>query len=113
MGLFFYAQCLALSDLLCEHGFDCAVADNGLRALSILNAITGTEDDPLPALILLDLHMPELDGWQLHQALQEDPRFCKIPIVVISCDPHLKDVPAQAHFPKPIDPRALIAALKN
>jgi len=37
-----------------------------------------------PSLILLDLMLPVLDGWQFRQALKDDPRLAAIPVVVVS-----------------------------
>jgi len=104
-------QCLQLSEYLGEFGFATAVADNGLRALAILDSIP--DNEPLPCVILLDLLMPEMNGWELQSKLSAHPRYCHIPIIVISCAPDRTDVPAKMHFAKPLDPRALIAALKN
>ncbi len=41
-------------------------------------------EEPLPALIVLDLMMPELNGWEFHLRLQQDPRLAAVPVVVLS-----------------------------
>jgi two-component system, chemotaxis family, chemotaxis protein CheY len=51
-------------------------------------ALTALEDRPtdLPALILLDLRMPRMNGRQLHDELGQHPRLRDIPIIVLSAD---------------------------
>lgn len=99
--------CLALSDFLGEFGFETAVADDGVRALRILG-----EADPLPDAILLDLRMPNMDGWALRAKLADHPRYCNIPIVVMSADKGLNEVPADAHLAKPFDMGAAMNILR-
>ena len=55
-----------------------ACASNGREALAILKA------RPAPNLILLDLMMPVMNGWELSAALERDEVLSKVPIVVIS-----------------------------
>ncbi len=50
----------AVSGLLAEEGYDVVGASNGAAALATL------AEEPLPALIVLDLMMPELNGWEFH-----------------------------------------------
>jgi CheY-like chemotaxis protein len=99
--------CLQLSDLLYEFGFDTAVASDGIQALEILNKYT-----PLPDLILLDLHMPNMNGWELREKLQQDEKFKKISVVIMSGDQAAVDVPAEHHLMKPLDIYALRAILQ-
>ena len=42
----------------------------------------------MPAVILLDLMMPVMDGWQLHAELQKVVELATIPIIVLSADGH-------------------------
>jgi CheY-like chemotaxis protein len=62
-------------------GFPTVTADDGLDALDYLRR--GGET----AVIVLDMRMPNMDGWTFRRALQADPRFRDIPIVIYSCDP--------------------------
>jgi signal transduction histidine kinase/DNA-binding response OmpR family regulator len=55
-----------------------AEADNGVQALSWLGA------HPLPAVILLDLMMPEMDGFEVLDALAAHPQWREIPVIVIT-----------------------------
>jgi CheY-like chemotaxis protein len=66
-------------DILGDAGYTVQAAANGREALDLLKT------SPLPALILLDLMMPELDGWGFMAALQQElPELATIPVVIFS-----------------------------
>ncbi|WP_437280277.1 response regulator [Sorangium sp. So ce375] len=69
-----------LTQLLMFEGYDVEEAADGAEALALLR-----RDGP-PALILLDLMMPVMDGWQLRAELQRDPELASIPVVIVSAD---------------------------
>jgi len=68
-----------LRAVLEDQGFTVACAANGREALDVLLQSTST-----PALILLDLTMPEMDGWAFRQEQQRVPRLAQIPVVLFS-----------------------------
>ncbi|MFN2385040.1 MAG: response regulator [Thermoanaerobaculia bacterium] len=68
----------ALRDLMAEEGFRPLVACNGAEALEIIR-----RESP-PFLILLDLMMPVMDGWQFQAALEKSPELLKVPVIIIS-----------------------------
>jgi CheY-like chemotaxis protein len=70
-----------LRDLLESEGYHVDCAQNGLQALELLKSLS-----TLPGLILLDLMMPVMDGFEFRQKQKEDPRFSKIPLIVMSAD---------------------------
>ncbi|TYQ28346.1 response regulator [Pseudanabaena sp. UWO311] len=47
--------------------------------------------NPIPALILLDLNMPRMNGLELLKILKADPRWCKIPVVVLTTSQEEQD----------------------
>lgn len=67
-----------LAEILADEGYPVATAGNGAEALDLLRG-----GDP-PSLILLDLMMPVMDGWQLRRELLKDAALARIPIVVLS-----------------------------
>ena len=67
-----------LSELLESEGHQVRRARHGLEALGFLRA------GQRPNLILLDLMMPIMNGWQFRQEQRMDSELAKIPIVVIS-----------------------------
>jgi chemotaxis family two-component system sensor kinase Cph1 len=70
---------LLLADLLQREGYAVAAALDGAAALTYLQTA-----DVLPCLILLDLVMPNVDGWQFIEQRSADPRLAAIPVVLIS-----------------------------
>src|SRR5437763_13018393 len=69
-------------DLLEEEGFSAVGACNGFEALNFL-----AEAKRVPALILLDLMMPVLDGWTFCKVRQGVSMLMDIPVVAISAAP--------------------------
>jgi CheY-like chemotaxis protein len=68
-----------VADVLQDEGYAVELAANGREVLEHLQASTR-----LPDLILLDLMMPELDGWGVLAELEKTPRLASIPVVVFS-----------------------------
>jgi CheY-like chemotaxis protein len=68
-----------LTELLRGEGYEVATASDGAEALDYLRAAPR-----LPCLILLDLVMPNVDGWQFIEERSHEPRFSRIPVVLIS-----------------------------
>ena len=89
-----------LQEILCERGYRVETADNGWQAWSYL------QSHAAPALILLDLMLPVMDGWELHAAIKSHPQLCSVPTVVVSgldryrIEASLGD--AQGYIEKPI-----------
>jgi len=86
----------AVATALELEGFHVFVAENGVRALELLEAI------PHPSLILADLMMPVMDGWQLIAALSQDDRLATLPVVLVSANPEAGPEGFQ-RVKKPID----------
>lgn len=68
-----------LMDILAEEGYQVAGASNGLEALTYLR-----QQKQKPKLILLDLGMPVMSGWEFRQEQQQDPVLAPIPVIVMS-----------------------------
>jgi len=77
-------------DALSDAGYDTAVAGNGWEALA------ATQGPQVPQLILLDLMMPDMNGWQFREAQQRDARIRDIPLVVITASRDLVNHPIDA-----------------
>jgi CheY-like chemotaxis protein len=67
----------ALAEVLREYGYDVACASDGRDALAQL-------DGQAPSVILLDLAMPVMDGWTFRAMQRSNPRFARIPTVILS-----------------------------
>ncbi len=77
-------------DALSDAGYDTVVAGNGWEALA------ATQGPQVPQLILLDLMMPDMNGWQFREAQQQDARIRDIPLVVITASRDLINHPIDA-----------------
>lgn len=94
----------ALGDLLRHEGYLADEAENGFEALLALR--TGE----VPDLVLLDLAMPVMTGWELCDALVADPLLARIPVVALTA--HEPDgVRAELVLAKPCRPEKLLAAV--
>ena len=91
-----------LSASLKHVDYDILTAVDGLDALE-------QAQKTLPDLILLDVIMPKLDGWEVMQALQQDERTRHIPVVIVSAKSETdslfrsKEHRAVDHFIKPVN----------
>jgi CheY-like chemotaxis protein len=74
-------------------------ARHGGEALALLH------ERPLPSLILTDLMMPVMNGWELRAALRNDPELAEVPVVAVSAIPaeHIERLEGMEFLPKPID----------
>jgi CheY-like chemotaxis protein len=88
-----------MSQLLTLEGYLPASAANGREALEYLR------EGHAPDLILLDLMMPIMDGWEFRREQERDPELARVPVVVLSAlDEHRAgDLHAQAFLKKPLD----------
>lgn len=96
-----------LQQVLVREGYDVAQAPSGLRLLSLLEV-------DRPDLVLLDVAMSWIDGFELCRALKSNAAYRRIPIVFISGRSSQADVDhglacgAEGYFVKPLDTRALL-----
>jgi two-component system response regulator MprA len=84
------ALCESLADALTDAGYDPVTAGDGARALALTHA-----EQP-PQLILLDLMMPEMNGWEFRQLQLSDETVKNIPVVVMTASRDLRRHPVDA-----------------
>jgi two-component system, OmpR family, response regulator VicR len=63
--------------ILTKEGYEVIVAKGGLQALQVI-------EDVHPNLVLLDLMMPDLDGWEVYQRIKSNPVTKDIPVIVVT-----------------------------
>jgi two-component system, chemotaxis family, chemotaxis protein CheY len=102
-----------VDDLLTDEGYRVRTAGNGRQALEILTTWR-------PGVILLDLSMPEMNGWTFLAHQQADPELARIPVIVMSAQYNLRGGAAldtaAAVVAKPFDVERLldlISAIAN
>jgi len=102
----------ALTDFLGEEGFRVRDAVNGADALEQLGRLRALRD--LPALLILDLAMPVMDGYQLLEQIQEDGQLSPIPILVLSATINREGLPESVTtLRKPIESQVLVATIRG
>lgn len=101
----------ALTDALAVVGYDVATARDGSEALASL------ELGKRPSLILLDLMMPTMDGWQFAAAKQRRLEWANIPVVLLSAEANLPQIAtelgAAGYLAKPITLDSLIETVER
>lgn len=98
----------SLVDVLEARGFHVRTASNGRAALEALQ-----RDDELPSVILLDLMMPVMNGWEFRYEQLSDPRLATIPTVIMSAvAAQAANMGAIATVPKPVDLPALVSVIE-
>jgi CheY-like chemotaxis protein len=97
-------------NMLGQIGFETAEAVNGLDALEKIQALR-------PALVLMDIVMPGMDGLEVTRRLRQMQAFRDLPIIAISASASGSDAAkslaagANAFLPKPVDYRALLSQI--
>jgi CheY-like chemotaxis protein len=94
----------ALSDALGAEGYEVQVAENGRAGLEVLRG------GCLADVILLDLLMPVMSGWEFRQEQLEDPTLAGIPVIVVSAS-QPGDARPDRHLPKPFALDDLLRAI--
>jgi CheY-like chemotaxis protein len=97
----------ALSELLVDSGYSVSSASNGREALIHLR------NSSPPSVIILDLMMPLMDGWEFLEHQSHDPALLDIPVLVLSGTPHLHPVSAKAVLLKPVCPKELFKTIER
>lgn len=104
---------LSIMSGLLKDQYKVKVANSGERALKIANA------EPAPHLILLDIMMPEMDGFEVIRRLKADAKTQTIPVIFLSAKalPEDKqkgfDLGAVDYITKPIDPEMILDRVKT
>jgi DNA-binding response OmpR family regulator len=98
-----------LSLLLKSNGFEVIATNNSTEGLTMIREMS-------PDVIILDLMMPDMDGWQICKAVRE---FSQVPIIILSAlnDPSMiasvLDAGADDYLTKPTPSRVLIAHINR
>ncbi len=102
-----------LQELLVNNGYDVIPAYSGEEALQKVSK-------DIPDLILLDIMMPKMDGYQVCEALREKVETKEIPIIFVTAKTEVKDwthaifnVGVNSYITKPINPKKLLDKVKS
>ena len=101
-----------LRDLLSNAGYEMFEAEDGEQALVAAAA-------HLPDLILMDIQLPILDGYEATRRIKADPALKSIPIIVVTSyalsgdEEKARAAGCDAYVSKPYSPRALLAKIRE
>ncbi|MFV2069741.1 MAG: PleD family two-component system response regulator [Pirellulales bacterium] len=99
-----------LSIRLDRQGFNTFSTDNGLSGLALARKI-------LPHLVILDVRLPDIDGFTVCQELVDTPETCDIPVIILSGSEfpdivrRCRAAGCRYYIRKPYDPNALLALI--
>jgi CheY-like chemotaxis protein len=102
----------ALTSVLETHGLTVLYAENGNAGISALNA------NPDVDLVLMDVMMPEMDGYETMRAIREHPRLKSLPVIAITAKALKEDrercinAGASDYLPKPVDTDKLLDLIR-
>ena len=103
----------AMAAVVETFGYRVRTAANGREALA---RHLGPRENP-PGLILVDLKMPVMSGWELCATLRDDPRLASIPVVLLSGAPDLEEEAAQlgvaGYLKKPVHAEVLLDTISS
>lgn len=97
----------AMVALLQMKGYRAVPAGNGKEALDYLHQA------PVPDLIILDLWMPVMDGWEFRAEQIKDPRLKKVPVIVVTALSDRDDLDANEVIIKPVDVDRLLTSVSQ
>ena len=101
-----------IAEVLQEEGWHVDLAADGREALGLLR-----EGSAWPDLILLDLMMPVMDGWQFRALQRQDPVLGRVPTVLLSADSNLSQkaaaLGAADYLQKPVEFDVLVQTVRK
>ena len=103
---------IVYSTILKHFGYDVTEALNGEEGIAKARA-------EKPDLILMDISIPVIDGWEATQVLKHDPATKKIPIIALTAHALASDrdkameVGCDGYLAKPCEPRAVVAEVQR
>jgi CheY-like chemotaxis protein len=106
-----YAVLDAVKDILEDEGYEVFLAANGLEALKELRRGIA------PCIILLDLMMPVMNGWEFREEQLQDGTFARIPTVIVTAhsraEEAARELRAVSCIQKPVEPEKLLAVIQQ
>lgn len=107
-----YINRMVLNDYLDHYGYDIKSLSGGVDFFSTIESFK-------PHIILLDLKLPDIDGYRLLEQYKQENKYLRIPIFVVSAfafkadEERAMELGASRYFVKPINLRNLLLAIKE
>jgi CheY-like chemotaxis protein len=102
----------SLTSMLEEHGMNVSFAENGKDAIATLESMPGID------LVLMDVMMPEMDGYETTRAIRDRPQFRSLPIIALTAKAMKGDrekciaAGASDYITKPVDTEQLLSLMR-
>lgn len=102
------------SGMLVHSGFAVVEAEDGHQALAAV-----TPDKPLPDVILMDLSIPGIDGWEVTRRIKADARTKAVPIIALTAhamrgdEERARDAGCDHYLAKPISPKKVVEEVRK
>ena len=102
---------LLIQTVLCDYGYELKFVSNGQEALAELNK-------QKPDLLILDIMMPVMDGYETIRRIRKMEEFTKLPIIAVTAKAMKKDYDdciaagASDYLPKPVDIHRLLSVMR-
>jgi CheY-like chemotaxis protein len=96
----------AMTEVLEEEGYEVYAAGDGKEGLDRLR-------EKQPSVILLDLMMPGMNGWEFRRAQQREPEVSDIPVIVLTAMGRAPSIEAQSFLQKPFDLDTLLDEVRR
>jgi CheY-like chemotaxis protein len=104
---------LSVYQTILEHvGFAVSIAHNAEDGIALARSVH-------PDLVLMDISLPRMDGWQATRLLKADPETSDIPIVALSAHALADDIArsreagCESHLAKPVEPRRVVEEVER
>ena len=99
------------TDILVDNGFEVETATSGMEGLRLARELR-------PGAILMDVSLPDLDGWSVTEQLKADPKTLDIPVIIITAYAFPEDraranqVGSAGFLTKPCEPSRVLAEVR-
>ncbi len=99
--------------------FELIIAEDGNQALGYLKNVNITQNDGLPMIILLDLNLPRVNGFEVLQHVRNNKKTKLLPVIIFTSSKEDKDITnayvlgANSYVRKPIDSEKFMAVLQQ
>jgi CheY-like chemotaxis protein len=102
----------ALGIVMELRGVQAVLAGSGSEALAKL-----ADQDLRPCVVLLDINMPDLDGWAVRERMREDPDLASVPVVLLTGNyvdvERARQLGIRGYLRKPIDVHQVLGAVEQ
>lgn len=107
-----YDSIQMVSKILQHHGAEVHIAHDGYECMEMLKTFE-------PTLVIMDLALPEMDGWETLSKIRADAKTAHLPVVAITAyhsvnvEDDAERAGFDAYFPKPLDTTAIVRQLAD